>query len=466
MGMFDTFHVRKENKVGIPVQEHLPLHHRGYQSYSLGCTLADIEIDENGKLFVDHHGRGSSGPNTEVNEIAKGIFSSPHVMIWADNSMGAGEEYSLVVVNNQIVRVKLYNELVYLADGYPMLDEKLHPVPKDHYLDLVASVGEDGKPVIEFIYSEYSAVVPHDHSVVQFQQLLSSKHTLPASAETKAKVRDMVRDAIAGTPPSPEIQEGIDNLHAALPGLVDEKGVIDVLAFSAKARRKVKAEEVLDAGPNPTKNDIWDFYQQAFKTGQKVHVDCKVDPEDQLKMNVTLFTDGTPAAPITVLGMDPGKNPLFNLNKFQNDVIVGLEKIISEEALKHPGLIPIFTESGVEVPGYLSQPKSSLVRGIDVNIEETYPKEPLRSGHEGLSQGTGIITYVDEGGVRRPDVLAMLRRRKAGKQLSPLFYSLSAALMKRKDFYLPVFNREDGGDKGHRYSKAIQQIVIRRKKEQ
>lgn len=355
MGMYDTLYVRKSNKVGIPVQEGVPHHHRGYQTKSLGCTLAVIEIDENGRLFVEHDGRGSAGVNVGVKAIKSGKYSATDLVICGNNAEGKWEEYNLVVVDNQIVRVHLYEKLIYLAEGYPMLDETINPVPKDHYLDVEITTGvypNPGRRSHRFFHNAYKIVDLPDHITEgAVQHRLSAKHHQPTPCDGEPESHD-------------QFESVIDKLHSAAPGLVDPvTGSINLIYAASQGKRladrmkadpggyqslpahyktkpinlpdvdmnpnlKARVEEIIERAPKPTLSDIWDFHQQAFKTGQKVHVDCQVDPKDPLKMNVTLFTDGTPAGPIRILGVDPGKNPLFNLNEFQNGVIMGLKNIV------------------------------------------------------------------------------------------------------------------------------------------
>lgn len=180
MGMFDTFYVRSENTVGIPVQEHLPLHHRGYQSQSLGCTLAQIEVDENGRLYVEHDGRGSAGINVQLVQMKVGKYCATDLTIYTDNAKGGSDEYELVVVDNQIVRVKLCGELVYLAEGYPMLDETLNPVPEGQELRMYLKVGvypDEGKREHVFYHGPVvKGGMTYWRDSTTLQKELASKH--------------------------------------------------------------------------------------------------------------------------------------------------------------------------------------------------------------------------------------------------------------------------------------------------
>jgi hypothetical protein len=173
MGMCDTFYVRKENKVGIPVDE------SGYQSKSLeACSCASIVIDENGRLSLEHEGDLFYN-NKDAKAIRQGTFCSTDLDIYAEDEEGVWNEYSLIVLDNQIVRVKLYDKLVYLAEGYPMLDETINPVPEGGWLDIELTVGvypDAGKRSHRFYHNRRDLLTPPDASEALFQPALSSKH--------------------------------------------------------------------------------------------------------------------------------------------------------------------------------------------------------------------------------------------------------------------------------------------------
>ncbi|OMP12916.1 hypothetical protein COLO4_02585 [Corchorus olitorius] len=120
--------------------------------------------------------------------------------------------------------------------------------------------------------------------------------------------------------------------------------------------------------PAPTPEEMGNFVREAVVSGQKIHVDCSVDPDDPHTMRVDLSTDGTPAEYLS--GMTPKVLLNLPLADFPHGTVEGLDKIISEQALKH-------------------------------------------FGQPGNRECDGPITYLDENGVRRLDVLAMLRRQKA-----------------------------------------------------
>lgn len=67
------------------------------------------------------------------------------------------------------------------------------------------------------------------------------------------------------------------------------------------------------------------------------------------------------------------------------------------------------------------------------------------------------------GGESRLDVLAMLRRQRFGPTTSPESYALDKILRKNPHVIMVVFERRVDGNKGHRYSKCIQDIVLRNK---
>lgn len=173
MGMYDTFYVRKETKVGIPVDE------SGYQSKSLeACSCASIVIDENGRLSLEHEGDLFYN-NNDAKAIRQGTFCSTDLDIYAEDDEGKWNEYSLIVLDNQIVRVKLYDKLVYLAEGYPMLDEVINPVPDGAWLDIELTVGvypDAGKRSHRFYHKHRETAFVHDPAEALFQPALSSKH--------------------------------------------------------------------------------------------------------------------------------------------------------------------------------------------------------------------------------------------------------------------------------------------------
>lgn len=173
MGMYDTFYVRKAGKVGIPLES------SGYQSKSLeACSCASIVIDENGRLSLEHEGDLFYN-NKDAKAIRQGTFCSTDLDIYAEDEEGVWNEYSLIVLDNQIVRVKLYDKLVYLAEGYPMLDETINPVPPGTWLDIELTVGvypDAGKRSHRFYHNRRDLLTPPSVSEALFQPALSSKH--------------------------------------------------------------------------------------------------------------------------------------------------------------------------------------------------------------------------------------------------------------------------------------------------
>lgn len=168
MGMFDSFSVREENTVAIPVVKD------GYQSKSLDCSLARIAISNTGKLVVEDS--GSDGyPHDDVQGIQAGTYCDTDLTIYGDGVDGKWHEYTLVVINSQIVRVHEWGDLLYLDKAYPLLDEVAHPVPENHTLCILKTVGTNEVKLAHVamqVGKHRSSPIPDE----LFQSHLSSKH--------------------------------------------------------------------------------------------------------------------------------------------------------------------------------------------------------------------------------------------------------------------------------------------------
>lgn len=136
MSNSNQYFVKQDTKVGIPAA------HDFYLSASIGCALADIGIDENGRFFLIRQGEVDplQEPTDDINKIKEGQFDSVDFVMYCENPGKVWHQFELVVLNNQILRVKKQGKLVYLAEGYPLLDEATNPLAKGHFLSIVKTL--------------------------------------------------------------------------------------------------------------------------------------------------------------------------------------------------------------------------------------------------------------------------------------------------------------------------------------
>lgn len=114
MGMIDSFHVRKENKVGIPVSDA-----QGYECKDLGCTLAHYVISENGFISLEDRGSNYNGMRLFEHLVMDRRLSFRNLNIYTyDKDSGGLNHLFLTVVENRIVRVADPDKVLYSNPDY------------------------------------------------------------------------------------------------------------------------------------------------------------------------------------------------------------------------------------------------------------------------------------------------------------------------------------------------------------
>lgn len=118
MDMFDSFFVPKKNNVGIPVAKD------EYQTKDFDCALSQFTITEDGMIIYTPPTNpewtgGDDGLSKFVQKVKNGEFNNSCFNLYGDDEAGKWHEFEIVVLNNRILRVKDYGELVYLNPDYP-----------------------------------------------------------------------------------------------------------------------------------------------------------------------------------------------------------------------------------------------------------------------------------------------------------------------------------------------------------
>ena len=118
MGMFDSFFVPKKNNVGIPVAKD------EYQTKDFDCALSQFTITEDGMIIYTpptdpEWTGGDDGLSKFVQKVKNGEFNSSCFNLYGDDESGKWHKFEIVVLNNRILQVKDYGELVYPNPDYP-----------------------------------------------------------------------------------------------------------------------------------------------------------------------------------------------------------------------------------------------------------------------------------------------------------------------------------------------------------
>lgn len=118
MGMFDSFFVPKKNNVGIPVAKD------EYQTKDFDCALSQFTITEDGMIIYTpptdpEWTGGDDGLSKFVQKVKNGEFNNSCFNLYGDDEDGKWHEFEIVVLNNRILQVKDYGELVYPNPDYP-----------------------------------------------------------------------------------------------------------------------------------------------------------------------------------------------------------------------------------------------------------------------------------------------------------------------------------------------------------
>lgn len=124
-GLTDDVIVPHDSKVGIPNAKDF-----SYQTINLEGLAGEVSIDVDGRLSFTHKpgATGDLGYCIEAVEAAQalldGTYSSDDFDLYGDDETGYWWEMTLKVVNNQVVRVQGYAEVLYEAQS-----EKVKQMP-------------------------------------------------------------------------------------------------------------------------------------------------------------------------------------------------------------------------------------------------------------------------------------------------------------------------------------------------
>jgi hypothetical protein len=124
-GLTDDVIVPHDSEVGIPNAKDF-----SYQTIELEGLAGEVRIDVDGRLTFTHKPgtTGELGYCLEACEAAKalqeGTYSSDDFDLYGDDVDGSWREMTLKIVNNQVVRVQEYADVLYEAQS-----EKVKPMP-------------------------------------------------------------------------------------------------------------------------------------------------------------------------------------------------------------------------------------------------------------------------------------------------------------------------------------------------
>lgn len=119
-GLTDDVIVPHDSKVGIPDAKNFY-----YQTNELEGLHGEVFIDLNGRLSL--RGKGTNSPEggycdeavAKAKELQAGTYSCDEFDLCGDDVNNHWWELELKIVNNQVVRVKGYNDILYGADPTP-----------------------------------------------------------------------------------------------------------------------------------------------------------------------------------------------------------------------------------------------------------------------------------------------------------------------------------------------------------
>ena len=138
MGMFDSFFIEHNNKLNIPSPAHED------QTKDLGQTLARFTISVDGVIrytpspTMNQHGVDFHRSNDAVLAVQAGTFCDPHLNIYGDSVNGQWEEFYLTVVNNVIMKVEHYDNVIYTREGKGVI---VRIIPDDETIETPESKG-------------------------------------------------------------------------------------------------------------------------------------------------------------------------------------------------------------------------------------------------------------------------------------------------------------------------------------
>lgn len=152
MGMYDSVKVAENNPVKIPLPKY------EYQTKAYDCGLAIFTITEEGKLAYTpptHDGWLGAERDAELElviQVKEGIFTAMDFPMHGDDQNGNWHELELVIVNNQVLRVKDYDKVLFIAEGHSLLDEVANPAPEGRVLSLLKTLGGPEAGQFRFVH--------------------------------------------------------------------------------------------------------------------------------------------------------------------------------------------------------------------------------------------------------------------------------------------------------------------------